>query len=107
VDVYIEKISLDQNYMLFVKPKNYSFDMIHRSSMGVHWDDKKCCLYHNPTKNWSVISWYMQITLAVQNEYGATLIATSDTVYENIAPSVQKSIANANQGIKRSGLKPV
>ena len=94
VDVLIAKIALNDNGILYVKPINYSFPMIYRSAMGVHWDENKCCLFHNPPREWSVLRWYKQIVLAAKDEYGVTLKVCADTIYENIDAVMQKSIEN-------------
>ena len=93
--VFIEKVYLDNDQILFVKPKSYSFDKVYRSAMGVDWDEHKCCLYQaHPSREWSILRWFDQILLAVKNEYGITLKVCSDTNYENIGFEVQKSIEN-------------
>ena len=92
MDVLIEKIILNKEGVLFVKPKNYSFDMIYRSAMGVHWDKNESLLYHNLPKDWNNLRWYRQIISAVKGEYGVTLKVDSKTVYENIDEKVKTAI---------------
>ena len=93
--VFIEKVYLHNDQILFVKPKSYSFDKIYRSAMGVNWDENKCCLYQaQHSREWSILRWFKQILLAVKSEYGITLKVSSDTIYESIESEVQKSIEN-------------
>ena len=94
MNVFVEKITLDKTGILLVKPKNYSFDKIYRSAMGIYWDDKMCCLYHNPHGEWGVLRWYEQILSAVKSEYGATLMVCLNTVYENIDVDTKHRIEN-------------
>jgi len=82
--IFVEKITLNEKGIIYIKPQNYSFAMIYRSAMGVHWDAEKQCLYHNPTKIWGILEWYTQILAAVKDEYGMMLIVQSNTIYENI-----------------------
>ena len=84
--ISIEKITLAENGMLFVKPKDFSFDKIYRSAMGVHWDSKNFCLHpnHPIDKEWRAIQWFGQIVAAVKNEYGIILKTDNNTVYENV-----------------------
>ena len=91
--IFIEKVYLDNSQILFVKPKNYSFDKVYRSAMGVNWDENKCCLYQAQTsREWSILGWFKQILSAVKSEYGISLQLCSDTIYENIEAEVQKSM---------------
>ena len=59
MDILIEKITVDRDGILCVIPKiNFSFDKIYRSAMGVHWNEEKHYLYHNPPKEWDALRWY-------------------------------------------------
>ena len=91
--VFIEKIYVDNNQILFVKPKSYSFDKVYRSALGVNWDENKRCLYQAHTsREWGILRWFKQILLAAKSEYGITLKVCSDTIYENIGSELKKSI---------------
>ena len=45
--VLIERVALDENCILSVKPKKESFDMIFRAAMGVRWNNDNNYLYFN------------------------------------------------------------
>jgi len=92
MEVIIEKIRLDNNQIIHAKPINRSYDMIYRSAMGVHWDEKERCLFHTDPKEWSVLRWYKQIVLAVKNEYGDTLDVCPSTIFEDIDFDTKESI---------------
>lgn len=80
----IERISIDENGILKIRPKDLIFDKIYRSAMGVQWDEKAQCLFHNPPDKWSSFQWFKQILRAVKSEYGITLLATDETTLENV-----------------------
>jgi len=92
--VLIEKIILNMDGILYIKPKKFRFDMIYRSAMGVHWDESASCLYHNPPQKWSPAQWYNQIIAAVKSEYGIELVTGSKTIYENISSELKEHIEN-------------
>jgi len=72
--ISIEKISRNKDGILCVTPRDYTFDAIYRSAMGVHWNQHEGFLYHNPSVEWDILRWYRQIVSAVENEYGGLLI---------------------------------
>ena len=94
MDIFIEKISLHEDDILYVKPKGYFFEMLYRSTMGVHWDEPQKCLYHDPPKSWNTLQWYRQIIAAVENEYGITLKVCPETVFENIDEKIKIAIVD-------------
>lgn len=84
--VLVERVAIDENGILSVKPKREIFDMIYRAAMGVRWDSDSNYLYFNsPTgqKN-DIVEFYNFILRAVSEEYGKTLQPDSKTIYENI-----------------------
>jgi len=84
--VFVEKVALDENGILYVKPKNYSFEMIYRAAMSVYWQTEKLSLHCNfpIDQEWDVLRCYKQILSAAKDEYGKILKVDSNTVYENI-----------------------
>lgn len=84
MNILIEKISINKQGILCVKPKNYCFDKIYRSATGIHWDENEMILFHNPPCKWDAFRWYKQILLAVKSEYGKILVISADTIYENL-----------------------
>ena len=93
----IEKISIDKNGCLNIKPKQYSFDMIYRSASGVRWDAQERYLYTIASlmdKSVTIKQMYRQIILAVNDEYGISLNITEETVFENITNDDITNILN-------------
>jgi hypothetical protein len=91
-DIFVEKVSINENGILYIKPKNYSFDMIYRSAMGIHWDEKICCLYHNSPQKWDSLQWYKHMILAVKSEYDKDLKIYPGTVYDNVDDVLKTAI---------------
>lgn len=94
MDILIEKIILNENGMLCVKPQSHSFNMIYRSSTGIHWNNEKKCLYHNMSQEWDTLKWFKQMILAVKSEYGVVLKINQNTIYENINEDLKAAIEN-------------
>ena len=93
-DIIIDRIALSETGILFVKPKDYTFEMIYRSAKGVHWDSQRNCLYHNAPQKWDALRWYEQIVSAVKDEYGGILKISPETIYVNIDDSLKNSLEN-------------
>jgi hypothetical protein len=66
----ISEIAIDDSGRLTVKPNKQKFELIYRSALEVHWDDKKECLYSPKPREWTYLDWYKQIISAVESEYG-------------------------------------
>ena len=93
-NIKVEKISIDENGIVNVKPQNSIFDKIYRSAMGVQWNEETQCLFHNPPDEWSASQWFKQILKAVKSEYGVTLIVTDETIFENVDSDTLVAIKN-------------
>ena len=93
--VLIERVSLDENCILSVKPKRESFDMIYRAAMGVRWNSDNNYLYFNTPigKEDDIVRLYQFIKKAVFEEYGKILKSDNKTVYVNINEPTVTQIA--------------
>lgn len=92
MEILIEKIWLDENNVINIKPLGHTFEKIYRSAMGVYWNPDGQFLYHNISGDWDYLRWYDQIVLAVRSEYGVILAASRDTVFENIDESFKRKL---------------
>jgi hypothetical protein len=90
----IEKVFISENGIICIKPQKLSFNMIYRSTAGVHWNDDGNYLFHNPPQKWSPFHWYEHILKAVKIEYGVQLKIMPDTVYENLDEGTVLAIKN-------------
>ena len=97
--VFVENIKINEKNVLSIKPQNVCFAMIYRSAMGVHWDNENTCLYFiSPVEQASdILNAYMQIILAVKEEYGKILNLHIDTIYENISKNIRAKIMSWTQ----------
>ena len=96
--IFIKEISVDKKRMLFVKTYGENFNMIYRSAMGVHWDDKNKSLYFiNPIDQNNIINAFKQIVIAVNEEYGKNLIIDKSTKFININDNVITELINCKK----------
>lgn len=90
----IEAIGINEAGQLFIKPEKECFALIWRSAAEVHWNDKNQYLFSPKPREWSYFDWYKHIVDVVNDEYGCTLIRTTNSVWINVPKSIQEQSLN-------------
>jgi hypothetical protein len=88
----IAEISIDPQGRLRVTPESAKFPFVYRAAMEVNWDEAANCLYSPPPREWTYEQWFKQILAAVRDEYGCSLLVTSDTRWSNVNLDIQQAI---------------
>jgi len=87
----IERIGIDEDERLYVKPSTQLFPLVYRESMEIHWNSERGYLYGAVPRKWSYIDWFNHILWAAL-EQGCELVVTSGTSWVNVPLELQQEI---------------
>ena len=88
----IERVEIDLDGKLCVKPASQDFAYIYRAAMEVHWDPVRRCLFSPKPQEWSYPMWFRQIVAAAADEYRVRLKITTGTAWVNIPETTRSEI---------------
>ena len=92
----ITEIGIDELGRLFIKPETKQFSYIWRSATEVHWDNNGF-LYSPKPREWTYFMWYKQILFAIKDEYGCSLLITSNTKWFSVPEDLKQEILSLNK----------
>lgn len=93
VDV-IEKIGIDENNRLYIKPTMDKFPLMHRIDMRIHCNSSEQRLLATEPEGLTYLDSYQHIIHGVKKEYNCILRLTDATIWENIDDELKEQILN-------------